>query len=50
MIPEVSCVAGNRYLSRSLLTGEGIPSFMDIQGGRIRGYLELSTLVDRAAA
>jgi hypothetical protein len=41
MIPEVVCVAGNRYLSRSLLTGEGRPSFMDVGGRRINGYLEL---------
>lgn len=42
MIPEVVCVAGNRYLSRSLLTGEGRPSFMDVGARRITGYLELA--------
>ena len=40
MIPEVACVAGNRYLSRSLLTGEGHPAYMNTDGARIRGYLE----------
>lgn len=42
MIPEVTCIAGNRYLSRSLLTGEGHPSFMDMGGRRVTGYLELA--------
>jgi hypothetical protein len=41
MVPEVGCVAGNRYLSRSLLTGEGLPSFMDVPGLRLTGFLEL---------
>jgi hypothetical protein len=50
MIPEITCVAGNRYLSRSLLTGEGLPSFMDVPIGRIRGYLELANATVRAAA
>lgn len=39
MIPEVSCVASNRYLSRSLLTGEGRPTFMDFPPGHPRGFL-----------
>ncbi|MGH3428809.1 MAG: hypothetical protein ACRDQZ_14790, partial [Mycobacteriales bacterium] len=39
MIPEVSCVASNRYLSRSLLTGEGRPAFMDFPPGHPRGFL-----------
>lgn len=42
MIPEVTCVAGNRYLSRALLTGEGRPSFMNTDARRITGYLELA--------
>lgn len=33
MISEVTCVSSNRYLSRSLLTGEGLPSFMDVPSG-----------------
>jgi hypothetical protein len=49
MIPEVTCVAGNRYLSRSLLTGEGLPSFMDLPSGRVRGYLEFAAAEARAA-
>ncbi len=40
MIPEVSCVAGNKYLSRSLLTGEGRPAFMDFPPGRPQGFLK----------
>lgn len=39
MIPEVSCVASNRYLSRSLLTGEGRPTFMDFPPGHPQGFL-----------
>jgi hypothetical protein len=50
MIPEVTCVAGNRYLSRSLLTGEGLPSFMDVPSGGLRGYLDLSTATTRVTA
>jgi hypothetical protein len=41
MIPEVVCVAGNRYLSRSFLTGEGIPAFMGFSGRTVEGYLEM---------
>jgi hypothetical protein len=41
MIPEVVCVAGNRYLSRSLLTGEGRPAFMDVGSKAVRGYLQV---------
>lgn len=41
MIPEVVCVAGNRYLSRSLLTGEGKPGFMDVGNDAVRGYLRM---------
>lgn len=39
MIPEVSCVASNRYLSRSLLTGEGRSAFMDFPPGHPEGFL-----------
>jgi len=49
MVPEVSCLAGNRYLSRSLLTGEGTPSFMDVPGGALRGFLEMGPHVQHAA-
>jgi hypothetical protein len=42
MVPEVCCLAGNRYLSRSLMTGEGVPSFMDIPDGRVTGFLEIA--------
>jgi hypothetical protein len=41
MIPEVVCVAGNRYLSRSLLTGEGQPNFAEYGNNAIQGYLEM---------
>ncbi len=40
MIPEVSCVAGNKYLSRSLLTGEGRSAFMEFPPGLPQGYLK----------
>jgi hypothetical protein len=40
MIPETSCIGGNRYLSRSLLTGEGLPSFMTTVTQPLRGFLE----------
>ena len=40
MIPEVVCVAGNRYLSRSLLTGEGRPGFMKVEAHPAPGYLQ----------
>jgi hypothetical protein len=49
MIPEVTCVAGNKYLSRSLLTGEGVPSYMDFKGGGIEGFLALSSMDGWAA-
>ena len=29
MLPEVSCIGANKYLSRSLLIGGGCPSYMD---------------------
>jgi hypothetical protein len=48
MIPEVSCVASNRYLSRSLLTGEGRPAFMDFPPGHPRGFLTSPDGVDDA--
>jgi hypothetical protein len=45
MIPEVSCVASNRYLSRSLLTGEGRPAFMDFPPGHPQGFLTSPGLI-----
>ena len=48
MIPEVTCVAGNRYLSRSLLTGEGPPGFMDLGGRPTPGYLHARRGTDHA--
>jgi hypothetical protein len=47
MVPEVSCIAGNRLLSRSILKGQGMP----VEGGfteAIDGYFK--TAGDMAAA
>ena len=41
MIPEVSCLTRNKYLSRSILIGGGQPSFVD-GTTRLRGYLDVA--------
>ena len=38
MIPEISCIAGNKYLSRSLLIGNGHPQFIATDSN-VRGFL-----------
>jgi hypothetical protein len=43
MVPETSCLASNKLLSRSVLNSvEGRPSRFDTRAGSIRGYLEFS--------
>lgn len=43
MVPETSCIAGNKLLSRSVLNSvEGRPSRFDTRQGPIRGYLDFS--------
>jgi hypothetical protein len=43
MVPETSCLASNKFLSRSVLNSvEGRPSRFDTRAGSIRGYLEFS--------
>lgn len=43
MVPETSCLASNKLLSRSVLNSvEGRPSRFDTRIGSIRGYLEFS--------
>jgi hypothetical protein len=49
MLPETSCLGGNRYLSRSLLTGEGVTSFMDLSKS-LGGFFEMGTFVPHDAA
>jgi hypothetical protein len=41
MIPEVSCLTANKYLSRSTLIGRGRPDFI-FGETRINGYLQLA--------
>jgi len=40
MIPETSCIAGNRLLSRSVFRGNGRPK-LDGRSGPIEGYLDV---------
>lgn len=43
MVPETSCLANNKLLSRSVLRSiEGRPSRFDTRAGPIRGYLDFS--------
>lgn len=44
MIPETSCLASNKLLSRSVLNSvEGRPIRFDTRGGPIRGYIDFSS-------
>lgn len=43
MVPETSCLASNKLLSRSVLKSvEGRPGRFDTRGGPIRGYVDFS--------
>ena len=44
MIPEVSCLANNRLLSRSVLRSIGGRPHFDRRGGGIPGYLDLASM------
>lgn len=48
MIPEVICLAANKYLSRSILVGRGRPDFLSGEE-RIKGYLQFALENARAA-
>ena len=39
--PRGCVCGGNRYLSRSLLTGEGRPAYMDVGSKAVLGYLQV---------
>ena len=41
MVPEVSCIAQNRLLSRSVLSGDGHPE-EDGANERITGFFEVA--------
>lgn len=43
MMPETSCIAGNKLLSRSVLRSVGGRPRLDTRGATIRGYLDFST-------
>jgi hypothetical protein len=42
MMPETSCIAGNKLLSRSVLRSIGGRPRLDKRGTPIRGYLDMA--------